>query len=77
MQVNDGMNERLRITGGTATGATAAATADSDGEESVGIEWDNLYMSNVEYKYESSIYSSSSDETDSHRLSPIPDDANS
>lgn len=75
MQINDGMNERLRITGTAATGAGAAV--DSDGEESAGIEWDNLYMTDVQYKYESSIYSSSSDEEEDHRLSPIQDDANS
>lgn len=75
MQLNNGMNERLRISG--AAGNAAAAAGDSDGEESVGIEWDNLYMKDVEYKYESSICSSSSEEEDDHRLSPIPDDANS
>lgn len=75
MQLNDGMNERLRITGTAA--AAAAGAGDSDGEESVGIEWDNLYMKDVQYKYESSIYSSSSDEAEDHRLSPILDDANS
>lgn len=77
MQLNDG-NERLRISGATAASSSAAAAAaDSDGEESVGIEWDNLYMKDVQYKYESSIYSSSSEEAEDHRLSPIPDDANS
>lgn len=75
MKINDGMNEKLRITGTTGTGAAPAG--DSDGEESVGIEWDNLYMTDVQYKYESSIYSSSSDEVEDHRLSPIQDDANS
>lgn len=80
MQMNDGLNERIRITGTTGTGVAATeirAPADSDGEESVGIEWDNLYMTDVVYKYESSIYSSGSDEIESHRLSPVPDDANS
>lgn len=77
MQINDGMNERLRITSTTTTSAAAAAAADSDGEESVGIEWDNLYMTDVVYKYESSNCSSSSDDNESHRLSPVPDDANS
>lgn len=81
MHINDGMNERIRITGTAATPVTVAETmttaADSDGEESVGIEWDNLYMTDVAYKYESSIYSSSSEEMESHRLSPVPDDANS
>lgn len=76
MQINDGMTERLRITGPAGTG-NAAAAGDSDGEESVGIEWDNLYMTDVQYKYESSIYSSSSDDEEDHRLSPIQDDANS
>lgn len=76
MQFNDGMNERLRITGKAGTSAAMAA-GDSDGEESVGIEWDNLYMKDVQYKYESSIYSSSSEEAEDHRLSPIQDDANS
>lgn len=77
MQLNDGMNERLRIAGATAAGNAAAADGDSDGEESIGIEWDNLYMKDVQYKYESSIYSSSSEEAEDHRLSPILDDANS
>lgn len=77
MQTNDGRNERLRITGASATAASAGAAGDSDGEESVGIEWDNLYMTDVKYKYESSIYSSSSDDAESNRLSPVLDDANS
>lgn len=81
MQINDGLNDRRRISGAAATAATAAETrgtaADSDGEESVGIEWDNLYMADVAYKYESSNYGSSSEEMESHRLSPVPDDANS
>lgn len=49
---------------------------DSDEEEHC-VNTENLHMSALEYKYESSIYSSSSDESVSDRLSPVPDDANS
>lgn len=52
------------------------AAADSD-DESVGVELNNLHMTDIEYKYESSIYSSSSDGSQSNRLTPVPDDANS
>lgn len=62
MKLNDGLNDR-RI---------------SEGEESLGFEWDNNpYMTDVQYRYESSICDSSSDEEDSNRLSPVMDDANS
>lgn len=50
--------------------------ADSD-EEDNSDELQNLHMTDIIYKYESSVCSSSSDESESHRLSPIPDDANS
>lgn len=76
MHIMDGMKERTRLTSCTDV-VTLTAAADSDGEESVDIEWNNLYMKEVVYKYESSIYSSSSEEYESHCLSPIPDDANS
>lgn len=49
---------------------------DSDEEEDL-ITFDHLYMSNLNYKYESSIYSSSDDDAESDRQSPVPDDANS
>lgn len=49
---------------------------DSD-EESVCSELENLHMTDVQYKYESSIYSTSSDGSQSNRLTPVPDDANS
>lgn len=49
---------------------------DSD-DESVCVELDNLHMTDIAYQYESSIYSSSSDGSQSNRLTPIPDDANS
>lgn len=49
--------------------------ADSD-EESVYDVLRNLHMTDVNYEYESSIYSTSSDGS-SHRLTPVPDDANS
>ena len=52
------------------------ATADSDEEDNLG-EIVNLHMSALEYKYESSIYSSSSDDEESDRQSPVPEDANS
>lgn len=52
------------------------APADSD-EEDNDVDEINLHMTDIEYKYESSIYSSSSDESQSTRLSPVPDDANS
>lgn len=52
------------------------ATGDSD-DESVCEELGNLHMTDIAYKYESSIYSSSDDESVSDRLSPVQDDANS
>lgn len=52
----------------------AANESDDDDEEEIEVE---VFMNELEYKYESSIYSSSSDESDSSRLSPVPDDANS
>lgn len=51
---------------------------DSDEEENfVNTEKENLHMSKLEYKYESSVYSSDSEESVSDRLSPPPDDENS
>lgn len=52
------------------------ARADSD-EESECDDLDDLHMGEIVYKYEESICSSSSDGSESDRLSPIPDDANS
>lgn len=49
---------------------------DSD-EESVIDELENLHMTDVVYRYESSIYSTSTDGSQSNRLTPVPDDANS
>lgn len=66
MQINDGGRERKPSGGG----------GDSD-DESACFELENLHMTDVVYKYESSIYSSSSDGSESNRLTPIPDDANS
>ncbi|XP_055303842.1 translation initiation factor eIF-2B subunit epsilon isoform X2 [Sitodiplosis mosellana] len=51
------------------------ADVDSD-DESVCIEQNNLHMTDMTYEYESSIYSSSSDGSQSNRLTPVPDDAN-
>lgn len=64
VQSNQSINE---------TNTTAAV--DSDGEE-IDTELVNLHMTDVEYKYESSIYSSSSDGSESYRGSPVLDDAN-
>lgn len=50
--------------------------ADSDEEDSDADEI-NLHMADIEYKYESSNYSSTSGESQSTNLSPVPDDANS
>lgn len=55
---------------------TSKNQADSD-DESECTELKNLYMSEIVYKYESSECTSSSDGSESNRLSPIPDDANS
>lgn len=52
----------------------AANESDDEDNEEAKVE---VYMNELEYKYESSIYSSSSDESDISRLSPVPDDANS
>lgn len=49
---------------------------DSDEEEDL-VPLENSYMSNLNYKYESSIYSSSSDDAESDRQSPVPEDGNS
>lgn len=54
----------------------AARTVDSD-EESECDDMDDLHMADIDYKYEESICSSSSDGSQSNRLSPVPDDANS
>lgn len=51
-------------------------TADSD-DESVCVELDNLHMTDVAYKYESSVCSWSDDESVSDRMSPVQEDANS
>lgn len=56
--------------------AASKNQADSD-DESECAELKNLHMIEVVYKYESSECSSSSDGSESNRLSPIPDDANS
>lgn len=48
---------------------------DSDEEETF-VNTENVHMSALEYKYESSIYSSDSEESVSDRLSPPLDDAN-
>lgn len=56
--------------------AGADTNHDSDDEDDL-VELKNLHMSDVVYKYESSIYSSSSEGSRSNQLSPIPDDANS
>lgn len=56
--------------------ANKGKTAYSD-DESVCVELDNLHMTDVAYKYESSVCSSSDDESVSDRLSPVQDDANS
>lgn len=53
-----------------------ANTGDSDDEEN-NVELENIHMQDTKYKYESSIYSSDSDGSESHRLTPVPDDANS
>lgn len=53
-----------------------SARTDSD-EEDNDVDEINLHMTDIGYKYESSVYSSSSDESQSTRLSPVPDDANS
>lgn len=58
------------------TSNVTPAPVDSD-EEDNDIDEINLHMTDIEYKYESSICSSSSDESQSTRLSPVPDDANS
>lgn len=41
------------------------------------VELKNLHMTDVAYKYESSVCSSTTDGEQSCRLSPVPDDANS
>lgn len=64
MQLSENANEGKR------------GAADSD-DESVCVELNNLHMADIAYKYESSIYSSSSDGSQSNRLTPVPDDANS
>lgn len=64
MQIGESTTERNRGAG------------DSD-EESVYDELENLHMTDVVYKYESSIYSTSTDGSQSNRLTPVPDDANS
>jgi len=38
--------------------------------------WQDVYMANLNYRYESSVYSSDSDDAESNRLSPVPDDSN-
>lgn len=58
-------------------GADAAIAADDSDEEDNVVEEVNLHMTDVEYKYESSICSSNSDDSHSNCLSPAPDDANS
>lgn len=60
----------------TATKAVANDPADSDEEEEL-VVLENLHMSHLNYKYESSICSSDSEDVESLRLSPVPDDANS
>lgn len=50
--------------------------ADSDDDDHI-VELKDLHMTDVLYKYESSLCSSTTDGAESHCLSPIPDDANS
>lgn len=69
MQLSENVNEPKGGGGGV-------GVADSD-DESVYTELNNLHMTDIAYKYESSIYSSSSDGSQSNRLTPVPDDANS
>lgn len=49
----------------------SADSGDEEDEDKIPFNGD------IVYKYESSEYSSSEEENESHRLSPIPDDANS
>lgn len=56
--------------------ARTGAAGDSDEEDNI-VEFEELHMQEIKYKYEESICASSSDGSESHRLTPVPDDANS
>lgn len=64
-------NASYNLIENVAKNALAGDSGDEDDEP------ENVFNGDISYKYESSECSSSSDEDESHRLSPIPDDANS
>lgn len=57
--------------------ANQGARGAESSDESECDDLDDLHMADIAYKYESSICSSSSDGSQSNRLTPVPDDANS